>query len=39
MDQIKNLHDEILAKVKEYYHLVHQPVQDAPFIPGECRVN
>ena len=39
MDKIKALHDEILSKVAEYYRLVHQPGQNAPFIPGESRVN
>ena len=39
MDKIKQLHDEILEKVKEYYLLAHAPAQNAPFIPGESRVN
>ena len=39
MDKIKQLHDEIMEKVKEYYSLVHAPVQNAPFVPGESRVN
>ena len=39
MDKIKQLHDEIMEKVREYYLLAHAPVQNAPFIPGESRVN
>ena len=41
MDQLKSrqLHDEILAKVAEYYRLVHAPVQNAPFDPEKSRVN
>ena len=39
MDKIKQLHDEIMEKVKEYYSLVHAPAQNAPFVPGESRVN
>ncbi len=38
MDKIKQLHDEILEKVKEYYTLVFQPDQ-SPFEPGKSRVN
>lgn len=36
---VQNLHDEILEKVREYYRLVHEPEQRAPFRPGESRVN
>jgi CDP-4-dehydro-6-deoxyglucose reductase, E1 len=32
------LKQEILAKTREYYKLVHRPVQEAPFIPGQSRV-
>ena len=41
MDKIKaqQLHDEILQKVAEYYKLTHKTVQEAPFVPGESRVN
>ena len=39
MDKIKELHDEILAKVAEYYQLVHAPAQNAPFTAGKSRVN
>ncbi|MBQ9502605.1 MAG: lipopolysaccharide biosynthesis protein RfbH [Lentisphaeria bacterium] len=39
MDKVKQLHDEILQKVTEYYHLVHEPKNNAKFIPGESRVN
>ncbi|OQA84045.1 MAG: UDP-4-amino-4-deoxy-L-arabinose--oxoglutarate aminotransferase [Lentisphaerae bacterium ADurb.Bin242] len=38
MDKIKQLHDEILEKVKEYYTLVFQPDQSS-FEPGKSRVN
>jgi CDP-6-deoxy-D-xylo-4-hexulose-3-dehydrase len=39
MDRVKELHDEILAKVAEYYRLAHAPRNAAPFVPGETRVN
>ena len=39
MDKIKQLHDEILEKVREYYTLCHAPAQNTPFQPGESRVN
>ncbi len=39
MDSIKQLHDEILEKVKEYYRIAHQPEQQTPFIPRKSRVN
>ena len=41
MDELKvrQLHDEILAKVAEYYQLVHAPVRNAPFDPEKSRVN
>jgi len=39
MDKIKELHDEILEKVREYYRLVHKTAQNAPFVPGKSRVN
>ena len=39
MDKIKELHDEILAKVTEYYQLVHAPGQNAVFSAGKSRVN
>lgn len=32
------LKQEILAKTKEYYELVHKPSQEAPFEPGNSRV-
>lgn len=32
------LRQEILAKTKEYYELVHRPVQEALFEPGKSRV-
>ncbi|MCI5778587.1 MAG: lipopolysaccharide biosynthesis protein RfbH [Lentisphaeria bacterium] len=39
MDKIKALHDEIIAKVREYYQLAHAPQVCAPFVPGTSRVN
>ena len=39
MDKIKQLHDEIMEKVKEYYRLCHAPAQNASFVPGESKVN
>ena len=39
MDKIKDLHDEIIDKVKEYYHLVHETKQNEPFVPGKSKVN
>ncbi|MBR7103319.1 MAG: lipopolysaccharide biosynthesis protein RfbH [Lentisphaeria bacterium] len=39
MDKVKQLQNEIMEKVREYYRLVHAPAQNAPFIPGESRVN
>ena len=41
MDKVKaeKLHDEIIAKVAEYYEMVHAPVQDAPFEAGKSKVN
>lgn len=32
------LKQEILNKTKEYYELVHKPVQKSPFHPGQSRV-
>ena len=39
MDKVTQLHDKILEMVSEYYHLVHEPKQNMPFIPGESKVN
>ena len=39
MDKVQALHDEIIEKVKEYYHLAHEPALNAEFIPGKSRVN
>ena len=39
MDKIKDLHDEIIEKVKEYYHLVHETKQNETFVPGKSKVN
>lgn len=33
------LKQEILEKTKEYYELVHKPIQERKFIDGETRVN
>lgn len=35
----ETLKAEILAKVKEYYTLVHKPQQESLFVAGESRVN
>ena len=35
----EELQAEILSKTAEYYRLVHAPKRDAPFVPGESRVN
>jgi len=37
--RIKQLHDEILRKVAEYYHLAHEPKNNGEFVPGKSRVN
>lgn len=39
MDKVKQLHDEIIEKVREYYRVAHVPAQNAPFEPGKSRVN
>jgi CDP-4-dehydro-6-deoxyglucose reductase, E1 len=39
MTQAEQLKQDILNKTKEYYELVHKPVQDKEFIDGESRVN
>jgi len=39
MTQAKQLKQEILNKTKEYYELVHKPVQEKEFIAGKSRVN
>ncbi|MBQ7208412.1 MAG: lipopolysaccharide biosynthesis protein RfbH [Lentisphaeria bacterium] len=39
MDKVRQLHDEILRKVTEYYRLVHAPEAGEAFVPGESRVN
>lgn len=39
MDKIKQLHDEIIEKTKEYYRLVHQSKQNAEFEADKSRVN
>ena len=39
MDKVKQLHDEIMEKVKEYYRLCHAPAQNGTFVPGESKVN
>lgn len=37
-NKAKALKQEILEKTREYYNLVHKPVQDVPFQPGQSRV-
>lgn len=39
MTQQEALKQEILAKTKEYYELVHKPMQDKAFVSGKSRVN
>jgi CDP-6-deoxy-D-xylo-4-hexulose-3-dehydrase len=39
MTKAEKLREEILAKTKEYYELVHKPVQMTPFVEGQSRVN
>jgi CDP-6-deoxy-D-xylo-4-hexulose-3-dehydrase len=39
MTQQEKLKQEILQKTKEYYELVHKPVQEKKFVDGETRVN
>lgn len=39
MDKVKQLHDEIMEKVKEYYRLCHAPAQNTAFVSGESKVN
>ncbi len=39
MTQQERLKEEILEKTKEYYELVHKPVQNKKFVDGESRVN
>lgn len=39
MTQQERLKQEILAKTKEYYELVHKPIQDKEFVAGKSRVN
>lgn len=39
MTQAEQLKQEILNKTKEYYELVHKPVQEKKFVDGESRVN
>lgn len=39
MTQQEQLKQEILKKTKEYYELVHKPVQEKDFVEGESRIN
>lgn len=39
MTQQEALKQEILAKTKEYYELVHKPMQNKEFVVGQSRVN
>ena len=40
MDEVKKeqLRREILQKTAEYYHLVLEPEQNAPFVPGKSKI-
>ena len=37
-NRAESLRHEILAKTREYYELVHKPVRQVPFVPGQTRV-
>lgn len=39
MTKVEQLKQEILQKTKEYYELVHKPIQEKNFVDGESRVN
>ncbi len=39
MNTAEQLKQEILEKVKNYYEIVHKPVQESTFSPNESRVN
>ena len=39
MTKRKQLKKEILEKVKEYYELIHKPIQNREFIEGKSRIN
>jgi CDP-6-deoxy-D-xylo-4-hexulose-3-dehydrase len=39
MTQAEQLKQEILQKTKEYYELVHKPMQTKKFVDGESKVN
>lgn len=39
MTQAEQLKNEILQKTKEYYELVHKPMQEKEFVAGKSRVN
>ncbi len=39
MTPAEQLKQEILAKTKEYYELVHKPIQTKEFVAGKSRVN
>ncbi|WP_277656466.1 lipopolysaccharide biosynthesis protein RfbH [Seleniivibrio woodruffii] len=39
MKRAEELKKEIFEKTKEYYELVHKPVQDSNFVDGNTRVN
>ncbi len=39
MNEAEKIKQEIISKVKEYYHLVHKPEQENAFIPEESRIN
>ena len=37
-NRVESLRQEILEKTREYYELVHKPVRQVPFVPGQTRV-
>lgn len=39
MTKQEQLKQEILEKIKQYYELVHKPVQEKDFVDGETKVN
>ena len=39
MNRQEQLKQEIFAKTKEYYELVHKPAQSAEFIPGKSKIS
>ncbi len=39
MTKQEQLKQEILSKVKEYYHLMHEPKQKEKFVPNKSKIN